>query len=56
MLDDFVSFVLLWGAINAFYGNWIAVGVVAVLAGLLIRSDRFDVPAPPWLDRPRKVD
>ena len=48
MLDDFVSFVLLWGTINAFYGNWIAVAVVAVLALLLVRSDRFDLPAPPW--------
>jgi putative membrane protein len=48
MLDDFVSFVLLWGTINAFYGNWIAVGVVLVLAALLVRSDRFEVPAPPW--------
>lgn len=48
MLDDFVSFVLLWGAVNVFYGNWIAVGVVVVLASLLVRSDQFVVPAPPW--------
>ena len=42
MLDDLVSFVVLWGAINAYFGNWIA----ALLAGLfgygLWRTDRFD--------------
>jgi len=44
MLDDLVSFVVLWGAINAYFGNWIA----ALLAGLfgygLWRTDRFDFP------------
>ena len=49
MLDDLVSFVILWGAINAYFGQWIPVAL-AVLLGLgLWRTDRFDVPPPPWL-------
>jgi putative membrane protein len=51
MLDDFVSFVLLWGCINAIYGNWVPVGVAAGLGVLLVRSDRFDVPLPAWSGR-----
>jgi len=42
MLDDLVSFVLLWGGINALYGNWIPVGVAAALGVGLLRTDRFD--------------
>ncbi|WP_134672521.1 bisanhydrobacterioruberin hydratase [Halorussus marinus] len=41
-LDDFVSFVVLWGATNAYFGNWVAVGLAAALAVGLIRADRFD--------------
>jgi putative membrane protein len=44
LLDDLVSFVLLWGLVNAVYGNWVPVAV-AVLFGLgLLRTERFDVP------------
>jgi bisanhydrobacterioruberin hydratase len=42
MLDDMVSFVILWGTINAFYGNWIPVAIAVILAAGLIRTDRFD--------------
>ena len=43
-LDDLVSFVLLWGAVNVYFANWGA-AVVAGLFGLgLLRADRFDVP------------
>ena len=42
MLDDMVSFVVLWGAINGFYGNWIPV-LLAVGFGVgLLATDRFD--------------
>ncbi|WP_225334941.1 bisanhydrobacterioruberin hydratase [Halomicrobium urmianum] len=41
-LDDLVSFVLLWGAVNAWFGNWLAVGVAALFLGGLVRIDRFD--------------
>ena len=42
MLDDMVSFVILWGSINAFYGNWVP-ALVAVGFGVgLVRADRFD--------------
>jgi len=42
MLDDLVSFVLLWGAVNAVYGAAIPVAV-ALLFGLgLVQLDRFD--------------
>jgi len=42
MLDDLVSFVLLWGGINLFYANWIPVGLAALLGAGLVRTERFD--------------
>ena len=42
MLDDLVSFVVLWGAVNAFYGAWVPVAVAAAFAVGLLRLDRFD--------------
>jgi len=42
MLDDLVSFVILWGLINVWFGNW-AAAVVAVVFGLaILRTRRFD--------------
>lgn len=35
ILDDLVSFVILWGAINAWFGHWIPVFVAVVLTVLL---------------------
>lgn len=55
VLDDLVSFVLLWGVIDALYGNWIAVGVAGAFCVALFRTDRYDVEmirtAVPSLDR-----
>jgi len=42
MLDDLVSFVLLWGPINAVFGNWAAVLVAALFGVGLLATDRFD--------------
>jgi putative membrane protein len=42
VLDDLVSFVLLWSAVNAFYRAWIPVAVAGVFAAGLLRLDRFD--------------
>jgi putative membrane protein len=42
MLDDLVSFVLLWGAINAYYSQWVPVGLAAVIGIGLVRANRFD--------------
>jgi putative membrane protein len=42
MLDDLVSFVILWGAINAYFGQWVPVGVALVLGAGLLYTDRFD--------------
>lgn len=42
-LDDLVSFTLLWGGVNAYYGNWAATVVALALVGALITTDRFDV-------------
>jgi len=42
MLDDLVSFVLLWGPINAFFGNWLAVLVALGFGVGLLATDRFD--------------
>ncbi|WP_442909396.1 bisanhydrobacterioruberin hydratase [Halovenus sp. HT40] len=44
MLDDMVSFVLLWGSINAFYGAWIPVAIAAGFGFTLYSLDRFDFP------------
>jgi putative membrane protein len=44
MLDDLVSFVVLWGVVNAFYGAWLPVAVAATFAVGLLRLDRFDFP------------
>lgn len=46
MLDDLVSFVLLWGAVNGFYGQWIPMLVAIGLGVGLYVTDRFDVPPP----------
>ncbi|GGI98154.1 hypothetical protein GCM10008995_05080 [Halobellus salinus] len=50
LLDDLVSFVILWGGINAWFGNWVAVGVAVVFGAGLVRADRFDAPTAgaPW--------
>ncbi|PSP83371.1 carotene biosynthesis protein [Halobacteriales archaeon QS_1_68_17] len=42
MLDDLVSFVVLWGAINAWFGNWVPVALSLGLAAGLLKTDRFD--------------
>jgi putative membrane protein len=42
MLDDLVSFVLLWGGINLFYANWVPVALAALLGAGLLRTERFD--------------
>jgi len=42
MLDDLVSFVLLWGGINLFYANWVPVGLAALLGAGLLKTERFD--------------
>jgi putative membrane protein len=49
MLDDLVSFVILWGGINAYFGQWLPVALAVLLGFGLWRTDRFDVPPPPWL-------
>ncbi|MFP8957273.1 bisanhydrobacterioruberin hydratase [Natrialbaceae archaeon A-CW3] len=42
ILDDLVSFVVLWGSINLLYGNWIAAGVAGVFCLGLFRTGRYD--------------
>ena len=42
MLDDLVSFVLLWGGINAWFGNPVPVLVAAAFGLGLLRTERFD--------------
>ena len=42
MLDDMVSFVILWGGINLWYGNPLPVAVAAAFGLGLVRADRFD--------------
>jgi len=45
MLDDMVSFVILWGGINLWYGNPLPVAVAAAFGLGLVRADRFDARA-----------
>jgi putative membrane protein len=45
MLDDLVSFVLLWGLVNAVYGQWIPVLVALGFGVGLLATERFDVVA-----------
>lgn len=42
VLDDLVSFVLLWGVINAFYEQWVAVALGGLFLAALFRIGRFD--------------
>jgi len=42
MLDDLVSFVILWGAINAYFLNWLPVAIAGLFFAGLVRIDRFD--------------
>jgi putative membrane protein len=56
MLDDLVSFVILWGGVNAWFGNWGSVLVAAAFGAGLLATDRFDsrlleVPLPRWVRR-----
>ena len=44
MLDDLVSFVVLWGVVNAYFGNWVAALLAALFGYGLWRTDRFDFP------------
>ena len=44
-LDDFVSFVLLWGAVNAVYGQWLPVAIAAALGLGLVGSGQVEVGA-----------
>ena len=52
MLDDLVSFVLLWGAVNAVYSAAIPVAVALLFAIGLIQLDRFDFAV--WRELPGK--
>ncbi|MFB6236662.1 MAG: bisanhydrobacterioruberin hydratase [Halopenitus sp.] len=42
LLDDMVSFVLLWGGINLWFGNYVPALVAVALGAGLVRADRFD--------------
>ena len=52
MLDDLVSFVLLWGAVNAVYGSAIPVAIALLFGIGLIQLDRFDFAVWQGLGRP----
>lgn len=41
-LDDLMSFLVLWGAVNAYFGNWLPFALAGGLATVLLRSDWFD--------------
>jgi len=45
LLDDLVSFTLLWGAVNVAFGQWVPVALTAALVLALVRLGRFDLLA-----------
>lgn len=45
-LDDLVSFTLLWGLVNAAYGNWLPVALAAGLLLALAATPRFTLTVP----------
>ncbi len=44
MLDDLVSFLILWGAVNAYFGNWIPAALAVAYGYGLWSTDQFDFP------------
>lgn len=42
LLDDLVNFLVLWGLINAYFGNWVPFALAVGIIGVLIGSDGFD--------------
>jgi len=42
VLDDLLGFLLLWGVVNAYFENWLALLVAAFGFVALVRTDRFD--------------
>jgi len=42
LLDDLVSFVILWGAVNLAFGQVVPAAAAGVLGVALLRTDRFD--------------
>lgn len=44
MLDDLVSFIILWGVVNVYFGNWIPAALAAGFGYGLWITDRFDFP------------
>ncbi len=42
MLDDMVSFVILWGGINVWFGNYLPAAVALAFGVALVRANRFD--------------
>ncbi|MCU4717821.1 bisanhydrobacterioruberin hydratase [Halapricum hydrolyticum] len=59
MLDDLVSFVILWGTINVAFGNWIPAGFAGLFGVSLLVTDRFDfdvrdtIPGAGWVAPPK---
>jgi putative membrane protein len=42
MLDDLVSFIILWGVVNAYFSQWVPVLVAGLFGVGLLATDRFD--------------
>lgn len=55
VLDDFVSFVLLWGGVNLLYGNWLPALAAGILGLLLVRTGPVESALPEPVRRLRRV-
>ncbi|MDZ7850230.1 MAG: bisanhydrobacterioruberin hydratase [Halodesulfurarchaeum sp.] len=49
MLDDLISFVILWGGVNLYFGQWLPVAVAVLIGVGLLRTERFDFDVSPRL-------
>lgn len=49
MLDDLISFVILWGGVNLYFGQWLPVAVAVLIGAGLFGTDRFDFDVSPRL-------
>ncbi|MFC6730725.1 bisanhydrobacterioruberin hydratase [Natronoarchaeum mannanilyticum] len=56
VLDDLISFGVLWGLVNLYFGNYVPVALAVAMLAVLVRADRFDVAGLAASRGPRPAD
>jgi putative membrane protein len=54
LLDDMVSFVILWTVVCLFYNLWIPAFIGLTIGYILYRFEKFDIPAPKWIKKEKR--